>query len=401
MERKEGETTTLFAQNIPPIYHWRGLRQLFGRHGDVVSSFIVRKYDRVGKRFGFVSFSNKNDADRAALRLNGLWILRYRLTVKEARYRDKSQSRKLYTPSDSKVVSSAKQEKNSISRASMEEQTMRSSKIVQGEVDENVENSWSYLKEVFLDVQPWTESYRPSQRVTWIKLCGVPLHCWNHVTFKRIAEQWGEFLAMGENALKEMYCDEVTILITTDRKEFIDDVLDLEVDRDLFKVRILEQIIGSSVSMVQKRDKKRDSCLSGEDVGEKNIGEEAIMGLRTNDDGSGNVQKRSNDEVKNVEGVEVTAEKYLNDQRRVNVEEEDNYRDLSIWDGTSDTRVVEDIMYTNLQARWQRQKREVKKTLQIGRALGIEFEGPKEILVWEIVAAEESEGVSQSQSIAF
>ncbi|XP_038996816.1 RNA binding protein fox-1 homolog 2-like [Hibiscus syriacus] len=138
MERKEGETTTLFAQNIPPIYHWRGLRQLFGRHGDVVSSFIVRKYDRVGKRFGFVSFSNKNDADRAALRLNGLWILRYRLTVKEARYRDKSQSRKLYTPSDSKVVSSAKQEKNSISRASMEEQTMRSSKIVQGEVDENV-----------------------------------------------------------------------------------------------------------------------------------------------------------------------------------------------------------------------------------------------------------------------
>ncbi|KAE8722809.1 hypothetical protein F3Y22_tig00013565pilonHSYRG00020 [Hibiscus syriacus] len=138
MERKEGETSNLFVQNIPPRYHWRGLRQFFGRHGDVMSSFIVMKYDRAGNRFGFVSFSNRNDADREAFRLNGLWILGYRLTVKEARYRDKSQSRKLYTPSDSKVVSSVGQEKNSISGASTEEQAMRSSKIIQGEVDENV-----------------------------------------------------------------------------------------------------------------------------------------------------------------------------------------------------------------------------------------------------------------------
>ncbi|KAE8672595.1 hypothetical protein F3Y22_tig00111837pilonHSYRG00648 [Hibiscus syriacus] len=121
MERKEGETATLFVQNIPPSYHWRGLRQLFGRHGDVVSSFIARKYDKEGKRFGFVSFSNRIDADRAAIRLNGLWILGYRLTVNVARYRNKSQTRKLYTPSYSKVVSSAEQEKISISGASMDE----------------------------------------------------------------------------------------------------------------------------------------------------------------------------------------------------------------------------------------------------------------------------------------
>ncbi|XP_039069264.1 serine/arginine-rich splicing factor 12-like [Hibiscus syriacus] len=132
MERKEGETTTLFVQNIPPRYHWRGLRQLFGRHGDVVSSFIVRKHDRAWKLFGFVSFSNRNDAVRTTLRLNGLWILGYWLTIKEVRYKDKSQSRKLYTPSDSKVVSSTDQEKNIISGASTEEQAMRSSKIVQG-----------------------------------------------------------------------------------------------------------------------------------------------------------------------------------------------------------------------------------------------------------------------------
>ncbi|KAE8663180.1 hypothetical protein F3Y22_tig00113096pilonHSYRG00215 [Hibiscus syriacus] len=232
MERKEGETTTLFVQNIPPRYRWRGLRKLFGRHEDVVSSFIVRKYDRAGKRFGFDSFSNMNDVDRAVLRLNGLWILGYRLTVKEA----------------------------------------------------------------------------------------------------RIAEQWGEFLAIGENALQERGCGEVTVLIATDRKESIDEVLDLEVG---------------------------GGCLSGEDVEERNIGEEAIMGLRTNDDGSGIVQKRINYEVENVDGVEVIAR------------------------------------------RWQRQKGEAKKTLQIGRALGIEFEGPKDILVREIVAVEESECVSQLLSIAF
>ncbi|KAE8715988.1 hypothetical protein F3Y22_tig00110156pilonHSYRG00126 [Hibiscus syriacus] len=323
MERKEGETTTLFVQNIPPRYHWRGLRQLFGRHGDVVSSFIVRKHDRAWKLFGFVSFSNRNDAVRTTLRLNGLWILGYWLTIKEVRYKDKSQRevdenivRKLQKclVGTMTTVCSSSQVEDKLWTGGLGEII---TKFLGGrdfliEIEDNElhmilkENSWSYLKEVFLDM---------------------------------IAEQWGEFLAMRENALQEMGCDEMTILIATERKYSV--TMARKRDKKEF------EMVGDSLS---SDGKSRSS--SEKDTTEMWLEEDKFQ-LRCmgNISGGGCLSgedKRSNNEVENVEGVEVTARKYLNDQICVNVEEEDNYRDLSIWDETSNIRVVEDIMCMGL-----------------------------------------------------
>ncbi|KAL4333410.1 hypothetical protein GQ457_07G016410 [Hibiscus cannabinus] len=47
---------------------------------------------------------------------------------------------------------------------------------------------WSYLKEVFTEVHPWSDSFRIPERVVWLELFGVPFHCWNQQTFRRIAE---------------------------------------------------------------------------------------------------------------------------------------------------------------------------------------------------------------------
>ncbi|KAK8701639.1 hypothetical protein V6N13_020023 [Hibiscus sabdariffa] len=44
---------------------------------------------------------------------------------------------------------------------------------------------WSYLKEVFSEVRPWTESESKIHRATWIEILGVPIHCWNGTTFRR------------------------------------------------------------------------------------------------------------------------------------------------------------------------------------------------------------------------
>ncbi|KAL4290861.1 hypothetical protein GQ457_14G000640 [Hibiscus cannabinus] len=63
MERNS--VVMLFVHNIPKNLRWSGLRQVFGRHGDVVSSFIATKADRFGKRIDFVRFSSKADAERA------------------------------------------------------------------------------------------------------------------------------------------------------------------------------------------------------------------------------------------------------------------------------------------------------------------------------------------------
>ncbi|KAL4310494.1 hypothetical protein GQ457_01G032390 [Hibiscus cannabinus] len=79
-------TVTLFVSNLPTKLHWSGLRQTFGRHGDLVDSFIANKLDRKGRRFGFVRFSNRKDADRAVERLNGFKLFGFRLFVSVARF---------------------------------------------------------------------------------------------------------------------------------------------------------------------------------------------------------------------------------------------------------------------------------------------------------------------------
>ncbi|KAK8712741.1 hypothetical protein V6N13_147969 [Hibiscus sabdariffa] len=79
-------TVTLFVRNIPPALYWSGLRHVFGRHGDITDQFILNKLDKAGKRFGFVRFSNKTDANRAIKRLNGFSLFGYRLSVSLSRY---------------------------------------------------------------------------------------------------------------------------------------------------------------------------------------------------------------------------------------------------------------------------------------------------------------------------
>ncbi|KAK8583217.1 hypothetical protein V6N13_021929 [Hibiscus sabdariffa] len=83
------------------------------------------------------------------------------------------------------------------------------------------ESNWSYLKEIFVEVQPWAESFKIPERVTWIELIGTPLHCWNHHTFKKIAEIWGELLALGENAFQTFGAERMTLLISTNQLEMI------------------------------------------------------------------------------------------------------------------------------------------------------------------------------------
>ncbi|KAK8663511.1 hypothetical protein V6N13_083327 [Hibiscus sabdariffa] len=289
MERNS--IVTLFVHNIPKNLHWSGLRQVFGRHGDIVSSFIARKMDRLGKRFGFVRYSSKVDAERAIERLHGFVLYGSKISVSFAKVVTKTQQGRktgmsqnlkgIQTnqeacstdkkPSYREIVKRNLEEYGSeassshiadTAEPSNREQKSSSDKVykrVIGHIEEETlwklgrcligtmatvcsssmveerlnkwglgeitvkslggrdflieindpelyklleDLHWSYLKEVFINVEPWSESYRLRERVTWVQVSGIPLQCWNNITFNRIAEMWGYLLAMGENANK-------------------------------------------------------------------------------------------------------------------------------------------------------------------------------------------------------
>ncbi|KAL4302141.1 hypothetical protein GQ457_10G003680 [Hibiscus cannabinus] len=297
---------SLFVNNLPPYLHWSGLRQVFGRQGDIVDSFIAKKLDKSGKRFGFVRFSNRADAERAIERLNGFNLFGFRLSVAVARYntrttywrkvfQDKMQHKihgevnasnlrepvKHSKPIESMEASSRREVKSvyRIEGFVEEEALFKLNKCAVGtmaticsisSVEERLigwgfgelslkslggrcfliefkdqelfdylkEQKWSYLLEVFSEVEPWSELFHLPERITWIQAEGIPLHCWNQITFKRIAEIWGSMLALGENGNQSLDGEKVTILISTKQRINLDGVLELEVGRECYLIRI-------------------------------------------------------------------------------------------------------------------------------------------------------------------
>ncbi|KAK8676803.1 hypothetical protein V6N13_142366 [Hibiscus sabdariffa] len=70
---------------------------------------------------------------------------------------------------------------------------------------------WSYLKEIFSVVRPWSDSWEKKNGVTWIEVSGLPLHCWNYNTLKRLAGFWGSPEAYGENVNHTLNRDVVEV----------------------------------------------------------------------------------------------------------------------------------------------------------------------------------------------
>ncbi|XVF38856.1 hypothetical protein REPUB_Repub20aG0138100 [Reevesia pubescens] len=77
---------TVFVNNVPPKVHWRWLKRVFQRFGNVVDVFIPKKRNRMGSKMGFVRFQSVSEARNAQRQLNGVWFLDYRIRVNFAIY---------------------------------------------------------------------------------------------------------------------------------------------------------------------------------------------------------------------------------------------------------------------------------------------------------------------------
>ncbi|KAL4348833.1 hypothetical protein GQ457_17G003060 [Hibiscus cannabinus] len=231
--------------NFKPLFsfrtclHWQGLWFSFARHGEVIDAFIPVKKSKKGIRFGFVQFVNLEDAEKAIAQMNGSVLYGCRLTVSLARFWDNLEDRKnkqvknrvSKNGESSKNQSKCIGEMSSDSRDSLKKPCL---KRIMGHVEDEalrklercligtmatvcntsqVEDrlqawglndvtvkymggcrflkdqelisrlqiqEWAILKET------WTDLFHLPERRTWIQVIGVPPHCWNLTTFKRI-----------------------------------------------------------------------------------------------------------------------------------------------------------------------------------------------------------------------
>ncbi|KAJ0546868.1 putative RNA recognition motif domain, nucleotide-binding alpha-beta plait domain superfamily [Helianthus annuus] len=86
--RMTGAITKVFVSNLQERCSSADLVGVLKGFGEIAGSYIARKYDRLGKRFGFVSFKNVKDPLSLEQDLRDVWIGSYKLFIVLARFVD-------------------------------------------------------------------------------------------------------------------------------------------------------------------------------------------------------------------------------------------------------------------------------------------------------------------------
>ncbi|KAK8614959.1 hypothetical protein V6N13_068745 [Hibiscus sabdariffa] len=89
------------------------------------------------------------------------------------------------------------------------------------------------------------------ERATWLEVTGMPLHCWNLMTFKKIAKLWGKFEALGANANRSIDSEKMTILVSTNLPKRIDEYVELEVSNCIYFISVVEKGFTDNSTVVE------------------------------------------------------------------------------------------------------------------------------------------------------
>lgn len=99
-----------------------------------------------------------------------------------------------------------------------------------------------WLHNWFNEIKKWSpEIQEVHRRNIWISCYGVPLHGWNALTFKKIAQLWGEVIEMDEATTKGLSFAAGKVMISTEKWDRIDEVIQVVVKGNPFNVRVVEE----------------------------------------------------------------------------------------------------------------------------------------------------------------
>ncbi|KAJ0801724.1 putative RNA recognition motif domain, nucleotide-binding alpha-beta plait domain superfamily [Helianthus annuus] len=75
-----------FVSNLPETCSLKEISDLFGAFGEVKGVYVAKKWDKMGNRFGFVSFLGARNRKDLADSLKNVWMGNYKLRIGIARF---------------------------------------------------------------------------------------------------------------------------------------------------------------------------------------------------------------------------------------------------------------------------------------------------------------------------
>ncbi|KAK5777550.1 hypothetical protein PVK06_045517 [Gossypium arboreum] len=339
---ENGIVATVFIYNIPTSTHWKGLWALFGYHGDVVDAFIPTKRCRNGQKDQEWSVEIVQEVkSKERLENNTGGDMKSKKRIVQGHIEDellwnlqKCLVCELISVCDLKSLN------DRIEKFGLREIIVRRTQgrhfLVEIPDKERMDllrqTEWSYLRDFFIKIESWLKKLKINERVTWIEVLEVPLHCWNYETFNRVAGLWGKLVLVGENLTKVHNFKKIELLISLTQLNMVDELVSMEVDDDLFPIRVREgglvEMKGVSLnSKARWKKNEEDSILESGSVARTRLeilseGRESVK--------SGVLMDTNLENGNTINGchkmlemeIEVTESKYLSKEIKIGIADE-------------------------------------------------------------------------------
>ncbi|GKV02024.1 hypothetical protein SLEP1_g14511 [Rubroshorea leprosula] len=208
---------TFRSQKGTPEGYGKGeMWKAFIRCGRAINVYVAKKKDKWGQSFGFVRFLAVKNIKDMEIKLNQIKVGQRTIQANMARF--------------SNAEDQIKQKSHSALQHDHKE------------LKDLVEHGKDWLAQWFSDVRPWTPTEVASERFTWLRCQGVPIHIWRSSFFETVAHLFGKFISLDVSAIKKKRLDVAKILILTPVQENIQRVLRVKAGRNIFQIRVNEEI---------------------------------------------------------------------------------------------------------------------------------------------------------------
>ncbi|GKV48002.1 hypothetical protein SLEP1_g54845 [Rubroshorea leprosula] len=136
------------------------------------------------------------------------------------------------------------------------------------DLKELVENGRDWLGHWLEEIKPWSPTMVATERFTWIKCLGLPLHAWKPKYFQSFGNLWGTFVSVDDSTSKKNPLDVARFLISTPIMEPISKCLSIKINGVMFRVKFSEE--SSNGLYVMSSDFKiNEGCEKGEEYSMK------------------------------------------------------------------------------------------------------------------------------------
>lgn len=114
--------------------------------------------------------------------------------------------------------------------------------LEEGEMEALLEERCDWLKHWFKEVKRWRKSDVDPERVTWLRCYSIPYHIWNPRFFEFVTATLGHYICGDDNTSRRSKMDVARLMIQTRCVVLINEVINVEVDGVLFRIKMIEEV---------------------------------------------------------------------------------------------------------------------------------------------------------------